>query len=245
VDWPGVVQTNLAATNLGCRERVISGLNWAFSLVEEAIILEDDCLPDPSFFQFCDELLAKYRGDPRVAAISGSNLVAEHIKTEDSYYFSQLGGIWGWATWRSEWEQYDGNITNWPSVKRDGSLSEIFPNPKTVKYWTNIFDMVYEKRGPDTWDYQWLYLRLITNALSIVPRVNLVRNIGFGNDATHTSEEDIRLSPVASSISFPLRHPSSLTPLRSMDLRYQELYSTPVYRHLLARFKRIANRFLS
>src|SRR3984957_7071371 len=93
-DWPGVVQTNLAATNLGCRERVISGLNWAFSLVEEAIILEDDCLPDPSFFQFCDELLAKYRGDPRVAAISGSNLVAEHIKTEDSYYFSQLGGIW-------------------------------------------------------------------------------------------------------------------------------------------------------
>jgi hypothetical protein len=105
-----------------------------------------------------------------------------------------LGGIWGWATWRLEWEQYDGNITGWPNVKRDGVLSENFDNPKMVKYWTNVLDMVYEKRGPDTWDYQWLYLRLITHPLSIVPRVDLIRNIGFGDDATHTSEENIRLS---------------------------------------------------
>jgi hypothetical protein len=107
VDWPCEVSRDFADSNLGCQERMISGLNWVFSLVEEAIIFEDDCLPDPSFFRFCQELLERYRGDSRVASISGTNLVSEYSNTESSYFFSRLGGNWGWATWRSEWERYD------------------------------------------------------------------------------------------------------------------------------------------
>ena len=119
VSWPCEVSTNYAADNLGCQERMVSGLDWVFSLVEEAIILEDDCLPNASFFPFCEQLLARYRGDSRVAAISGTNLLENYANTADSYYFSRLGGIWGWATWRSEWKRYDRYLKCWPENRRN------------------------------------------------------------------------------------------------------------------------------
>src|SRR6185437_15111082 len=101
VDWTCEVLTNFSACNLGCKQRMISGLDWVFSLVEEAILLEDDCLPHPSFFPYCQELLQRYREDDRVAYISGVNLVGKYLHTTDSYFFSEIGGIWGWATWRT------------------------------------------------------------------------------------------------------------------------------------------------
>lgn len=227
VDWPCEVSTNFADSNLGCQERIISGLDWVFSLVEEAILLEDDCLPDLSFFPFCQELLERYRGDDRVASITGTNLVERYLNTEASYYFSQLGGIWGWATWRSEWQRFDRHLEDWPRLKDEKILSETFNHPKAVAYWTDIFDEVHGKKWPTTWDYQWLYTRLKNNSLSIIPHVNLVTNIGFGPGATHTSEADKRLSPPAKALDFPLKHPSSFVPLRSMDRHFQDLYRTP------------------
>src|ERR1700758_2791422 len=139
VSWPCEVLTNFAERNLGCRERMISGLNWVFSLVEEAILLEDDCLPDPSFFPFCQELLERYRGDTRVAYVCGCNLVERYVKTADSYYFSRIGGIWGWATWRSEWQRYDRDLSDWPDLKSQQKLAEILDEPKAVEFWTRIF----------------------------------------------------------------------------------------------------------
>ena len=219
VDWPCEVTTNFADHNLGCGERVITGLNWVFSQVEEAIILEDDCLPDPSFFPFCQELLAKYRGDSRIAYISGDSLVGRHPKLADSYYFSRVGGIWGWATWRSEWQRYDRHLAEWPALKESGILGEIFDDPRMVRFWTQIFTSMHEKTGPDTWDHQWVYTGLKNNSLAIVPTVNLITNIGFGKDATHTIHTDARFILPAASMEFPLRHPSSLIPLRSLDRR--------------------------
>lgn len=244
VDWPCEVFTNFSDKNLGCQERMISGLNWVFSLVEEAIILEDDCLPDPSFFPFCDELIEKYRGDSRIASISGTNLVEKYMKTEASYFFSQLGGIWGWATWRAEWQRYDRHLTDWPQLRREGALSELFYEAKTAAYWTRIFDDMYANNGRSTWDYQWLYTRLNNNSLTIVPRVNLVANIGFGQGATHASRADPRLAPPVTAIGFPLIHTSSFIPLRSADRHFQDLFVRPRFQRIADKIRRIADRIL-
>jgi hypothetical protein len=242
VDWPCEVFRDFLESNLGCRERMISGLNWVFSLVEEAIILEDDCLPDPSFFPFCQELLEKYRADSRIAYISGDNLVENHLNTENSYYFSRLGGIWGWATWRSEWQRYDMHLKDWPELRRHKMLSEIFDDAKAVSFWTGIFDAMHEDRGPNTWDYQWLYTQLKNNSLTVIPSVNLVANIGFGVGATHTGGADSRLTPPSRAINFPLRHPSSFVPLRSMDRRLQSLHSGPLLQRAHRRIRLVARR---
>lgn len=245
IDWPCEVSTNFATSNLGCQERVISGLDWVFSLVEEAIILEDDCLPDSSFFPFCQELLERYRGDSRVASITGTNLVERYLNTESSYYFSQLGGIWGWATWRSEWQRYDRRLEDWPKLKDQKMLSEILGHPKAVTYWTRIFDEMHQGIGPNTWDYQWLYTRLKNNALNIVPRVNLISNIGFGNDATHTAEIDSRLAQPAKTLDFPLKHPSSFVPLRSVDRHQLSLSWRSSFGRVSGKIRRVANRLSS
>ena len=243
VDWPCEVFTNFADNNLGCQERMISGLNWVFSLVEEAIILEDDCLPDPSFFPFCRELLERYRGDDRIAYISGCNLVGEYLNTNSSYFFSQIGGIWGWATWKSEWTRYDRHLKDWPEIKREELLSEVFDNSKAVDYWTSIFDAMHENRGPNTWDYQWLFTCLKNNSLAAVSSVNLIANIGFGHGATHTVQEDARFMLPATQIGFPLQHPASFIPLRSMDhRRMQEMLSTPLLHRLSTKGRQIAAR---
>ena len=244
VDWPCELLTNFADSNLGCQERVISGLDWVFSLVEEAIILEDDCLPDLSFFPFCRELLERYRGDSRISYISGANLVQDYTKIDDSYFFSQIGGIWGWATWRSEWHRYDRHLRDWPELRNENKLAEVFDQPRAAAYWTRIFNLMHENKGPNTWDYQWLYTGLKNNSLTVVPSVNLIHNIGFGEDATHTTEQDPRFILPATPMRFPLRHPSSFIPSRSLDRRrVQDMISAPLFQRMFTRIRRDARRF--
>lgn len=245
VNWPCEVFHNFSEINLGCQERMISGLNWVFSLVEEAIILEDDCLPDSSFFPFCHELLERYRGDGRIAYISGDNLVGRYMQPGDSYYFSRIGGIWGWATWRSEWRRYDRHLSDWPQLRNQRILEEIFDEPKAVRFWTKVFDAMHEKTGPNTWDYQWLYTNLKNNSLTIVPSVNLVSNFGFGENATHTTEADPRFMLPACPMEFPLRHPSSFISLRSLDRRrVQDMLPPSRVRRILKKVRSVAGRFV-
>ena len=171
VNWKCDVSVNFADKNMGCQERVVSGLDWAFSLVTEAIILEDDCLPDLSFFPFCEQLLEQYRDDARVGMIAGTNFVQKYLQTEYSYFFSQMVHIWGWATWRSSWQRYDRYLKRWPEIKLAQLLNEVFDDPKVAAYWTDRFDEMHSGTGPDTWDYQWGYTNLINHSLAIVPRV--------------------------------------------------------------------------
>jgi len=217
VTWPCEVETNFAPRNMGCRDRLISGLNWAFEQVEEAIILEDDVLPDPSFFPFCEQMLDHYREDTRISMVAGFNIVENQIRTDSSYFFSNLTRIWGWATWRRSWARYDEYLVNWPAIKSAGLLNEIFDRPEHVKYWTTIFDLMHDGTGPNTWDYQWAYTNFIHNALSIVPRVNLIENIGFGPGATHTTELLDAPKVTAGSLDERLIHPLAVVPLRSRD----------------------------
>jgi hypothetical protein len=246
VDWPCEVLTHFADSNLGCRERVISGLTWAFSQVEEAIILEDDCLPDQTFFVFCQELLERYRGDSRVSMISGHNCLPSRIKSNYSYHFSRVPHTgWGWATWCSAWQRYDRNLENWETVKQDGILSEIYSRNAEAEYWSGIFESMHLGTGPNTWDYQWVYTNLLNNLLSIRPSVNMVSNIGFGKDATHTHDPDSEKARLqAHAMTFPLRHPPYMVPMRSFDDLDQQISFVPRFGRKVKRKLRSLRRRL-
>ena len=207
VNWPCEVLTNFSDTNLGCKIRVSSGIDWIFEQVTEAIILEDDCLPEPTFFRFCQEMLERYRNDRRVGMISGDNFQCGRRYGDDSYYFSRYVHIWGWATWRDRWAgSYDVTLVKWPSVRDDGRLADMLGDKREAAYWSNIFERVHCGEI-DTWDYQWVLANWIESRLSIMPTVNLISNIGFDQHATHTiSPSNLANLPVAP-IKFPLSNP--------------------------------------
>ncbi|XWK85977.1 MAG: glycosyltransferase family 2 protein [Phormidium sp.] len=185
IDWECDLLTNFSEVNLGCKHRVSSGLNWVFSEVEEAIILEDDCLPSLSFFDFCESLLDRYRHDERVMMISGDNFQLGHSRTEYSYYFSKYTHIWGWASWKRAWQHYDVNMKTWSEYKKQNAIRSVCEDLSEQKYWIDIFERVVNGTI-NTWDYQWLYACWCQNGLSILPNCNLISNIGFGADGTHT-----------------------------------------------------------
>lgn len=206
VDWPCEVVRNYADVNLGCRKRVSSGIDWVFEQVEEAIILEDDCLPCPDFFPYCAELLDRYRHDERIMHISGSNLQLGRRRTSDSYYFSKYPLIWGWATWRRAWRHYDVDLASWPAVRQSEAFPGIFSGDLERDYYVRDF-AAYHGGGPDTWDVQWTYACWCQGGLSITPEVNLISNIGFGADATHTTGDASPVANLATGTVVPLRHP--------------------------------------
>ena len=207
VDWDCEVLTNFSEVNLGCKRRVSSGIDWVFEQVEEAIILEDDCLPDPTFFRFCQELLERYRHDQRIGMISGDNFQFGRRCNDDSYYFSKYSHIWGWASWRDRWAgSYDVMMAKWPRIRDDGCLANMVDNTLEAIYWKIIFERVH--RGEiDTWDYQWVFAKWVEGRMSILPAVNLISNVGFGRDATHTTWDSVLANLARKSICFPLAHP--------------------------------------
>lgn len=194
-----------------------SGIDWFFARVDEGIILEDDCLPDPTFFKFCQELLARYRGDERVMMISGNNFQAEPFLWPASYYFSRYAHIWGWATWRRAWKNYDLTIRRLPQLVKDRILHQRFANNREIKFWINNFQMVYDGRL-DTWDYQWVLNMFLQDGLSIMPRVNLVSNIGFNEQATHTRDRQDRFANLKTSPVETIVHPNEISVNREADL---------------------------
>ncbi len=220
VDWACEIRKNYSDINLGCGKRVSSGLDWVFSEVDEAVILEDDCLPHPTFFKFCEELLQRYRNDNRIGHIGGANFQFGRKRGPYSYYFSRYDHIWGWASWRRSWEGYDPNLASWPRAREEKWLRTVLGDLSLVGYWTNIFDRVYQHQI-DTWDYQWLFHCWNQNRLAIIPNTNLISNIGFGEDATHTVGKDKFHGMQAESVDFPLLHPSSVS-RDSLADRYTE-----------------------
>jgi len=216
VDWKCEVLTDFSEVNLGCKRRISSGLDWVFRTCEEAIILEDDCLPSPSFFPYCRELLDRYRNDARVSLIGGTNLLPGPGTA--SYSFSRYGSIWGWASWRRAWRDYDVDMKSWPAFRDAGLLRAAFPDPAECRYWTAMFDGMYAK-SIDTWDYQWFFTRLSQSGLSVVPRVNLVSNLGFRGDATHTGAFDAKTANLERGELARIEHPDFVVPDTDADRR--------------------------
>jgi hypothetical protein len=190
VDWPCEVKTLYRNENLGCKVAVSSAIDWFFEHEEQGIILEDDCLPNATFFTFCSTLLDKYKDDERIMHIGGCN-VLEKVESGDTYSFIRYPLIWGWATWRRSWKFYDETMSDYPIKEKEGFLRKAFPSIRIRSHWKYMFDRAFNKKI-DTWDYQWTYAILSRNNISIIPNQNMVVNIGFSDLATHTSKEDDR-----------------------------------------------------
>ena len=187
VDWECEVKTLLRDENLGCGRAVSEGITWFFECEEQGIILEDDCLPDPSFFPFCAEMLARFRDDERVGSVSGDNFFPAALQSSQPYHFSKYVQIWGWASWRRFWKLYDfhleGPLREWEEIIR-----KVNPIENHAKYWIQIFKAL--RSGLiDTWDYQVMFSAWRASVVHIYPGKNLIVNLGYGADATHTNFE--------------------------------------------------------
>jgi len=230
VYWDCEVKILFRDKNLGCRVAVSNAITWFFENEEEGIILEDDCLPNQSFFWFCEELLGRYRDDQRVMHISGYDHFGKIDREGYSYLFSKDTPAWGWATWRRAWRYFDVNIESFPDFKKENQIVNVFKKRREQNHRIGIWEKVYDG-SIDTWDYQWSYCVRANNALSIVPTLNLVTNIGFGRDATHTKNMDRRIQENwALAMEFPLFHPKFIISDDSYDQNHflSFIYS---YRH--------------
>lgn len=210
VDWECEVKLIYSEQNLGCQKRIHSGLDEVFWEVEDAIILEDDCVPHEDFFRYCEELLDRYKNVERIMAISGNNFQEPDYKIEDSYYFSSYPHCWGWATWRRAWSKVDIGMKEWHTVKESKGLHEYWYDKYSEDYWTEIFNRT-SSGEIDSWAYPWLFSCWNHNGLAILPKYNLVSNIGFGENSTHTNVHNELLAnlPIYS-IEFPLVHPAKI-----------------------------------
>lgn len=235
VDWPCEVHTRFNEKNLGLRKGVSSAIAWFFENEPEGIVLEDDTLPVPSFFRFCQEMLERYRNDERMWVILANNLMEDWPHpTEGAYYFSAhgYGAPWGWASWRRVWQHYDVNMGQWPALKTSSTLKDFFMNDGEERDVHAMFDRVHDGRM-NSWSYQLDITRIANHGLNIIPNTNLVDNIGFGDDGTHTTSlADPRNKRTAREVHFPLAHPRFIMPDEQRDAEYFKRFigDTPMNR---------------
>jgi len=226
VDWPCTVLKNYSDQNMGCKKRIVTGLEWIFQHTEQAIILEDDCLPELSFFTFCENLLDRYRDDQRIVSISGNNFQNGTHRTDDSYYFSKYFHCWGWATWRRVWENFDPEMIQWPDFSKAECLKTFVDCHEEESYWQRIFTLQHTGQI-DSWAYPWLFSCWAQSGLTAIPAVNLASNIGFGLDATHTIG-DSHLANLPTQPLENINHPSLVTRHKHADqYSFSQCYKRP------------------
>jgi hypothetical protein len=225
IDWPCEVKTLFREHNLGCKIAVSSAIDWFFEHEEMGIILEDDCLPSGSFFDFCEQLLHRYKDDERVMHISGCTALPPEKSLDQTYYFIKYPIIWGWAGWRRAWKKYDVTMSSYPQFRRGHKLKHFISQYALRYYWTENFDSILNGKS-NTWDYQWFYTTLNSGGLCIVPNYNLVTNIGFGGSATHTSHEQNMLSALKhyETDLKHINHPNAIEIDKTMQLKQDNLF---------------------
>ena len=191
IDWECEVYTNYADANMGCGIRPQSAIGWALSIVDRIVILEDDCVPDLTFFPYMAELLEKYKDDERICMVSGLN----HFKEWDcggySYGFAQNAAIWGWGTWARVWKTYDYTV----STVENPYIRKLLKNNITHKrasegrlaIWSKTVKRLAEGESLSYWDSQFGYVKFSQGQLGIFPKENLIFNIGVGINSTHAN----------------------------------------------------------
>jgi hypothetical protein len=228
IDWPCEVHTLFRVCNLGCGKAVSEAITWFFSYVEQGIILEDDCVPDPSFFDFCAAMLERYQRDTNVMMIAGTSYLFNTVQSRKSYFFSRYYPVWGWATWRRAWNLYDYKLQEWATLRPVTQLKSFFKNKKVVEFWERYFDrIIYHEL--DTWDVQWTYACIKQKAFCVVPFNNLISNIGyFGLHATGVKsfDQDIERRPIGT---HAIVHPDTVCISPHLDLLiYKKIGAIPM-----------------
>lgn len=241
IDWPCRVERLYSETNLGCRGNIPLGISWVFSRMDRAVILEDDTVPATSFFLYCEEMLKRYADEDCVMSVCGTNYFPDHpCFGPHSYTFSGYPETWGYATWARAWRHYDADMHLWPEVMSAGFLQAGFLTAREQKKWYDTFNAVWSKTsGNDPYDYQWVFACWLRAGLSIVPRINLITNIGDGPLATHCKA---LCSPLlyrpTQDLSFPLKHPPVIVRNSVLDEAYGRFvfYGNPprLHQHMRA-----------
>lgn len=228
IDWPCTVKKLFREYNLGCKRAVSSAIDWFFNQVDYGIILEDDCLPDPSFFEFCKIILIKYENNYEVMHIGGSNVYKKAVWSDDTYFFSIIPHIWGWATWRRAWMLYDVDMKDYPQFRSSFGIEKMVTYTPSIGYWKVAFDNTY-KSVIDTWDYQWVYAVWKNRGLCVIPNQNLITNIGFDGTGTHTLEKtEVANVPTVSIIPHRIKHPLLVEVNKAAVIyAFRKLYQLP------------------
>lgn len=217
IEWDCSLHKRFLPHNQGCKKAVSTAISWFFDNVSEGIILEEDCLPDPSFFIFCQALLERYRDDQRIMMISGNNFQDGKPRGDGSYYFSRYANIWGWATWRRAWAKYDSEMSSFKTFLKKRQIENVFADEREQKFWLKQFKRVYSNKL-DTWDYIWAYTLFCEGGLSVTPNSNLVSNIGFGiPEATHTKDYHTNVADLPSETMKTIVHPQFVIRDRKAD----------------------------
>lgn len=231
VTWDCELHTLYREENQGLKQGVIGAIDWFFEHVPEGIILEDDCVPHPDFFPYCEELLERFRDDERVWAIQGDNSAKARLGGTASYSFIPYALIWGWATWRRAWQHLDRDLEQWRKIRSTPEVKKIFPDRIERRLRSEALDGLLAN-PESTWDYQWSFTVSLHRGLTTIPRKNLVSNVGWGRpDATHTKGTGQRQDAPTFSI-LPLVHPSRVEkdPLASSDILNGRVFGAGKYR---------------
>lgn len=237
VDWDCELKLLFRDENLGCKIAVSSAIDWFFNHVDEGIVLEDDCLPNKTFFDFTSQLLNEYRFNEEVMHIGGVNFQFGKKWGSSSYYFSRFVHVWGWATWKRAWKKYDVNINSFPNFKRSGKMKQIFNSKYLQKYWLNLFEKLF-KNQIDTWDGQWVFTIYNNNGVAIIPNENLVTNIGFGEDSTHTRKINV-FSEIPTREIKNIVHPIKIQVSEDADSNYARLLKVNFFDKLINKINKI------
>ncbi|MDD3140283.1 MAG: hypothetical protein PHX08_15085 [Lachnospiraceae bacterium] len=244
IDWPCDVKRIFAEQNMGCKYRIYSGLNWVFEQEEQAIILEDDCVPLDCFFQYCQELLDLYRDNEQVMMISSFNILHTQ-KSKESYFFSKFPSVWGWATWKSAWNKIDLEMSGWEQAKREGTVRYAYDAVSYLTY-KKVADNA-SKGKLQSWAVPWGFTRFIYHGVGIVPGGNMIRNVGYGRaDATNTSQETTDDFSYGKAVSFPLAYQEIIEPDTGYDKGYLKKYFgiKKLWNNVKYLFKRLGPKLL-
>ncbi len=243
VDWPCEVHRLYRDDNLGCGRAVASAVTWFFDHEPEGVIVEDDIVLDQSFFRFSAEMLERYRDDPRITSITACNMLPDDFEYAEnhSYYFGSICHVWGWASWRRAWKHFDAGFNGIETLEAEAFIERMCPIPGAAKYWLGVFKQTRDGEI-DTWDYPWVYSQWRSGGYVITPRRNLMQNIGFGDNATHTTDPNAMEAGLrARSLKFPLSHPDRMVidwgAIRYVAINHYRI-KPPKWRDRLRRFAR-------
>lgn len=241
VDWDCEVHTRFLPSNLGLKKAVSSALDWFFEAEEEGIILEYDCLPDPTFFPYCQAMLERYRGDTRIFSITGNNIQADIRRGDGDYYFSRFTAVWGWASWRRSWSLWRPNLEDFDVFLSSKVIASIVADKKGQQFWIRTFEAVHTGLNVTTWAFCLIYAQIKQGGYCVVPNHNLIRNIGFGAEGTNAVEPNHPLARLATCELGSYNEPTFFVPDLAADTEFslRAAYSppTPFWRRL-ARYLR-------